>query len=519
MPDHHFPDVATVRAAVQEEAAAEVARYGLPADSPPADPAQIPTAVLIENAYSGKHGVACAFLKLPEDGRNYLWPAESEDGSRPRVWNGSYWEEDILGKVYSSIVKLADAYKAVLRLELRKEEPNKALVKRLSSIIDGLLNPNGQDQLLRAIRRVPGGHVVPMAQVDAKPWLIPVLNGVINLRTFALEKARREDYLSRGLLWAFDEQAQCPEWRNFIETTFEGNARLIRFVQRLFGYALLGRQREHIFAVLFGRGRNGKGVLMLTLQYVLGPYYRAVAPELLMEQRTPRSPAAPTPELVDLHGARLAVASESGKGDAFSTAKVKHFSGGDPITCRSPHDKANFTFLPDFVLFLQTNDRPKAPPTDYAFWQRLVLIPFNLSFVENPTKPHERKRDPDLVDKLKAEAPGILTWLVEGALRYQCDGLDIPEEVRAATDDYRTNEDLIGQFMADCCEVEEDREESAGTLYKAFCRWYADNINAARNPPSVRTFGEDMVQRFPREKRRDGKWYRGLRLVPGTPVV
>ena len=85
---------------------------------------------------------------------------------------------------------------------------------------------------------------------------------------------------------------------------------------------------------------------------------------------------------------------------------------------------------------------------DFGFWERVHLLPFERSFVDRePEAEHERLADKSMPEKLKAEASGVLEWLVRGCLRWQRDGLNPPEKVRAATEEYRRNEDLLADFL------------------------------------------------------------------------
>ena len=122
-------------------------------------------------------------------------------------------------------------------------------------------------------------------------------------------------------------------------------------------------------------------------------------------------------------------------------------------------------------MILLTNHKPHAPASDDALWARLHLIPFSQSFIDDPTKPNEHKRDPSLLEKLAREASGILAWFVRGCLLWQKEGLKPPKTVLTASADYRREEDLIGHFLSDCCVVEKNAEVPAGKLYTAYQRW------------------------------------------------
>lgn len=436
------------------------------------------------------------------------------------MWTGFHWVIAEKGEPRHAVTKVVnDTYLKLLHAEMKKgEEADDKLIKKLRARIDRLLSCSGQ---IRVLDMVSSGIANPLtvraAEIDAKPLLLPCINGVLDLSLGKIARTTSHDYLLRSVPHEFKGfELPAPVWEKALSEIFDGNQTVIDFLQRLLGYMLLGNGREHVFAVLWGTGRNGKGIIMGALFHVLGEFARPIAAELLLDQRNARSSAAPSPDLMALKGIRLAVASESDQGRAFSASRVKLLSGGDAITARNPHDKVETTFRPSHTLFLLTNHKPKAPASDFAFWSRCILLNFPVTFTAEPKKDNERPIDRDLSVKLEAEASGILSWLVRGAALYQAHGLQIPDEVLNATSEYRQHEDIVGQFIEDYCEIQDGAQERAGNLYTAFQKWYAENVNAHRNPPSVTFFGEQMTTKFEKGKDRDGKYYIGVRLVPGS---
>jgi putative DNA primase/helicase len=156
----------------------------------------------------------------------------------------------------------------------------------------------------------------------------------------------------------------------------------------------------------------------------------------------------------------------------LNAAKLKELCGGDTLNARAPYGKRPVQFSPTHLLFLLTNERPVAPANDDALWERIHLIPFNIRFVDNPHGPNERKADHDLLEKLKAEASGILAWLVRGCLQFQAIGLNPPDSVRFATSEYRTYEDDIGRFILEKCVCRNDEFEKISDIYHEYSLWY-----------------------------------------------
>ena len=101
------------------------------------------------------------------------------------------------------------------------------------------------------------------------------------------------------------------------------------------------------------------------------------------------------------------------------------------------------TFKPSSKLWIAGNHKPRIHGTDNGIWRRVRLIPFAQTF-----SPEER--DPELSAKLQAEASGILNWLIAGCLLWQKEGLKPPPEIEAAVEDYRSEEDMLADFVDGC---------------------------------------------------------------------
>jgi putative DNA primase/helicase len=237
---------------------------------------------------------------------------------------------------------------------------------------------------------------------------------------------------------------------------------------------------------------------------------------MLLEQRWGRTSSGPSPDIMSLKALRIAFASETDEGRRFSTSRAKWLSSGDTLTGRNPHDKHATVFDPTHLLCLLTNNLPHAPGEDFAFWQRIHLIPFSVRFVDKPSASNERPCDKELPYKLKAEAPGILAWLVRGCLEWQRQGLNPPLVVRSATEQYRFNEDLIAEFLNDCCypkdKTRENAREKFKDLYKAFENWYLDTIGDTKYMPQKKKFNALMEKKFTRNKTGGQIWFHGVLL-------
>ncbi len=202
-------------------------------------------------------------------------------------------------------------------------------------------------------------------------------------------------------------------------------------------------------------------------------------------------------------------ASETSEGRRLNTSKLKELVGGDTLNARGTYAKRHVEFEPSHTLFLLTNSKPHAPANDYALWQRIHLVPFTLSFVDQPKKQNERKADKNLLEKLKNEASGILPWLVRGSLLYQKEGLNPPELVQAATEEYRKDEDMIGHFLDDYCITSPHAQVRASEIYSAYKSW-CDEVG--HKAMSGTRFGKDMKDRFDCDDSGRHRYYLGIGL-------
>lgn len=208
----------------------------------------------------------------------------------------------------------------------------------------------------------------------------------------------------------------------------------------------------------------------------------------------------PRNDLARLHRARLVTAAESGEGRRLDEATVKEITGGDAIAARFLYGE-HFEFTPQFKLLLVTNHRPKVDGDDDAIWRRLRLVPFEQSF--------EGREDRGLVDKLEAELPGILAWAVGGCLEWQRDGLGTAGAVTRATAEYRQDEDVLGAFLEERCEL--GGETATTELRDAYERFCAE---LGEKPLAANMLGRRLGRRGIRRQQRAG----GARVYVGVQV-
>ena len=257
---------------------------------------------------------------------------------------------------------------------------------------------------------------------------------------------------------------------------------------------------------MHGGGANGKSTFIAVLQAMLGDYAKQAAPELLVSRGGDHHPT----ELADLFGARLVASVEVDDGKRLAESLVKQMTGGDKMKARFMRQDF-FEWVPTHKLFLAANHRPEIRGTDYAIWRRIHLVPFTVTIPED-------ERDPKLGEKLRVELPGILNWAIAGCLDWQQNGLGVPQAVRTATEEYRQEQDVLADFLAEHCVIDPQAYAVAGILYKTYTTWCeADGAN----PISRTAFGRRLTERgFRAEKPRIGgkqtRVWRGLGLATPT---
>lgn len=321
------------------------------------------------------------------------------------------------------------------------------------------------------------------SQFDRHPWQLNTPGGVVDLRTGAIATPTPALFHSKQTAVTPDARMRTPLWDLFLKTTFQSNVALERYVQRLAGLTFIGEVLEHVLPFLHGPGGNGKTVFAEVLSTIAGDYATEAPQGFLVAGRDKHET-----ELANLQGRRMVVGSEVNENTRFDEAKVKLLSGGDKITARFMRQDF-FTFVPSHTFWLLGNSQPKVETGGESFWRRLRLIPFTHTVPEADRIENLQTR---LVEE---EGPGILHWIVQGAVDYAAEGLDTPADVLAATDTYRAEEDHLGRFIEDRCRVgggDIVRVEMA-ELRRAYDVWCKEQHEDA---VTATAFGRQLKQRF-----------------------
>lgn len=409
------------------------------------------------------------------------------------IYDGKVWREDTLKEIRG----LADdAIMALYKYEplIADERKRKELYKWLC----GARNASKKDNMIREAEAVSGIASLP-DWFDKDKYLINCSNGTLNLRTGKLRPHAKEDLITRILDVPYEPNAKAETWKKFLDRIFEGNKALISFIQRAIGYTLTGSTKEQCIFILYGTGKNGKSTFIETIRSMLGEYVRKVSDKVFTSKEYSYNSMG---EIARLPGARMCTTDEPNEGARLEEGLVKQITGGAPLMAKRLY-KEPFEFAPEFKLWMECNHKPVIKGTDVGIWRRIMLIPFR-AFIT------AEEQDTDLPNKLLAELPGILAWAVKGCMAWQKDGLMPPDEVRAATDEYRVEMDNLQAFLDECVTVDKDSTVQSADLYRVYSSWCSEN--GLRAVSSAKLSRKLQERGFEKDRTKFARYWEGIKL-------
>lgn len=371
------------------------------------------------------------------------------------VWNGKVWAKDN-GDQIMSLAK--DTVRSIYA-----EAANTSDDRQRKELADHAKKSESESKLHAMIALARDLVPIKVQELDANKMLFNCQNGTIDLRTGILNRHRRGDFITLISPFEYDPDAHSDLWEQHLLRVTGNDEELIAYLQRVFGYCLTGETKEQVMFFIFGPTKTGKSKTIGAVVWVLGDYAKQTPSETLLVKRY-----GTHSDKARLVGSRMVVTIEAEKGEKLASALIKNMTGEDRMTARFLY-RENFEFYPTFKIFLVANDKPLIRGEDSAMWERVKLIPFK-QFIPLA------ERDKDLGEKLKEEGKGILSWMVKGCLDWQKhkDLLE-PEEVTTETAIYRSEMDILGDFLDDCCIVERTAKVAHADLYQAYEEWCRRN--------------------------------------------
>jgi len=357
-------------------------------------------------------------------------------------WGDDGWRVDEIGRA-----KLA-ASEVTREVSEQSEHATASLRRKVCSA--------GAASAILTLAGVSERMAASINQWDTNTMLLGVPGGVIDLRDGSMRPAQRDDYITKRCA-AVPERGEPALWLGHLRRVLRDDTELIGFIHRFLGYMLTGEVGEHAMVFLYGTGANGKGTVIETVIKLMGDYGYSAPVNLLMESKNERHPV----ELAMLRGKRGVSCSEPSQGARWDDGRIKWLTGGDTVTARGMGENLR-SFPPTHKLLVMGNHKPSLRSVDEAIKRRFCIIDFGL------TIPLE-ERDTQFPAKLRDEWPRILNWMIDGAMLWQEDGLVRPASLARATEAYLQDEDLIEQWMDECCE--RAGISAVAELYKSYCGW------------------------------------------------
>ena len=409
------------------------------------------------------------------------------------IWNGKYWQNDYSNQVRNCIEILAEEMKMDL-FNMSDENARKELLKAINHI----LNKSGKDALLAEAQSLPGIPTVN-DDYDKDEWLLNCENGTVNLKTGTIQAHDKTQMLSQCTHINVDMNHEPLRFLQFLNDIFEGNQELINYVQCVLGYGCSNSAKEQEMYLFYGDGSNGKSLLLEVIGEVLGDYAVVSRSTLLTEQFNGNSSLG---QIARLKGKRLVSVEELKPGDRLDESVMKSLTSGIGKIIGKLLYANEFEFTFKGKIFMATNYLPLVKGVDKGVWRRIKVIPFNKTF-ENESN------NKNLKEELMTEKEQILGWLIKGAVSYCSGKLTVPQTVINYTSSYKTEQDIVQQWIDECCEISPAYYEKAGVLFENFRAWCFKGDIKGYN---ITLFGRNLVKKFERKQFSYGKVYYGIRI-------
>ncbi len=390
------------------------------------------------------------------------------------IWNGKYWETDNIDKIVITAIEVIRSLYPIANM-IKDDE-------RRKKFISFLLKCESAGKISSMITLTKSKCPILTDHLDTNKMLLNVQNGTIDLTTGILRDFLKEDYITKTSPVIYNKDAKCPKWESFLDKIFQGNKNIISYIKRAIGYSLTGLAGEQCIFILHGTGKNGKSTLLNIVSFIIGEYGMNTPASTFLSKKYD---GGSTNDLARLKGSRYVCCVEPEGGAQLAESVVKQATGNDKITARFLFQEF-FEFEPQWKIFMATNRKPEIKGQDEGIWRRIHLIPFNYKFTDE-----ERilNYDKILIDE---ESSGIFNWALEGCLEWQKNGLGMPDEVKAAVQEYKDEMDILGEFLSNACIKDGSCKVENSKLHKLHSI-YCKSIN--QHTWSMKYFSNKMKER------------------------
>lgn len=465
---------------------------------------------IVKEAVDNSRRLARCFLNSIKEPGSVLWPI--------KYWSGEWWRWD--GRKYVSLnVKemRADVVQAIWNefdkaaiedlaaYEKKKDGKDKGppeVLDAKTSIISNTMIALESFSMLRGSDAKPGVWLSKKNKSEVRPY-VAMENGIVNLdKLIALRKSGGTDtstvmrqhsprwFSPVCLVYNLDMKATCPRWEKVIEICMENDQQRIDLLQEWAGYCLTPSTQEQRFMIVEGEGGNGKSVWCAGLEAILGP---PNVSHVALENFGSRF------SLSTSLGKLANIVAECGELDKVAEGVLKQFTGGDVMQFEKKHVQA-VEATPTARFMLATNNRPRFSDKTSALWRRLLLVPFNHTITKD-----EKIKGMDSIEwwQRSGELPGMLNWALDGLLRLKRnEDFTEPLVSRAATEEYKIENDTALDFLLDCTALASERSVRSTDLYTAYMKWCKEFGHMAQGH---QVFGKVLSRKFPSVSKHRGQ--------------
>lgn len=415
------------------------------------------------------------------------------------IWNGKLWVKDdrneLTGLITDILQDIGNS-KAIIF-----DEKISTDFKKIERYYIKCLSNSSYLGIVNYLKRLPN-VAVNINDFDKDKHLLNLNNGIYNIKTQQLIPHDPVYKMSKIISINYNPKAISPKFWSFLYKIFDHNDKLVLFIRRALAITFSGESLEEVLFFCYGSGANGKSVFFKLLEIVYGDYFQKAPNSMIMQQERNNIPN----DIAQLPNRRMVLCAELPDDQRFNESIIKDLTGNDSIQARFLRQEF-FTFTPTHTLWLYGNHKPKIHGSDYGIWRRICLIPFNVTIpVEERIPQHE------LLDSFMEELEGILLWILDGYKDYQKFGLDIPDIVRMATNEYKEDNDVILDFINECTVSDGNYSIPTKELYSAYTLYTKENKSYTLGNKKFFTKVEEKGY-HKKEIRANAKAFVGIKLV------
>lgn len=423
------------------------------------------------------------------------------------IWNGNYWQPDEDKQVMKLVEELSK-FRQMAISQFGVNHKDKLDKLRLAMLLEQTHSAKNCLEFAQSL----SPFSCSVKDLNKNLEYLACQNGTLYPEFGVVVPPEKNALITKCLNAVYNDAAAAPRWLRFLKEVFtdqngKPDVELIAFIQKAVGYCLTGYTNERCLFICYGEGANGKSTFLNVIDYVLGSYSATIPFTNLSDVSGEKTGH----DLAGLRDVRFLTAIETNQQSYLDEAKIKRLTGGEePISVRFLYGKY-FRYVPTFKIWLACNHRPRIRGTDEAIWDRIKLIPFNSRFSRTSSN-----ADKELLLKLKAEAEGILAWMVEGCQKWSTEGLRDCDAVKNATRSYRLCEDYFLEFLDDNITTSPGNFTTTEDIWKRHNQWAANNgflpiPNTNRLGMAMANKGYKSVQQYFQGKPKRG--YRDIKLT------